>query len=221
MRVSRSDLAGIEVRLTAPFPVKGFVEREEPRDQDGKRKVTGVYLIPTGASADVQVAAFHAQDGSFVLKNVYRGRYRVLPVGFVPAYYVASVWYGDQDVTTQPIEVMNPPLPLKVVYRSGAGRAAGTVDHGEGAWVVLVPQDEALRDADQFVRTARCAAYGKFAIDSLRPGSYYAFAFDRVRKEMLEDVEFMRKIVPRAVRVEVRHGETANFDLVPQVWPDY
>jgi hypothetical protein len=86
---------------------------------------------------------------------------------------------------------------------------------------VLVPQDEALRDPDQFIRTARCAAYGKFAIESLRPGSYYAFAFDRVRKEMLEDVEFMRKIVPRAVRVEVRHGETANFDLVPQVWPDY
>jgi hypothetical protein len=221
VHVSRSDLAGIEVRLTAPFPVKGFVEREEPRDKDGNRKVTGVYLIPQAASADVQVAAFHEQDGSFVLKNVYRGRYRVLPVGSVPGYYVASVWYGDQDVTTQAIDVMNPPLPLKVVYRSGAGRAAGTVDRGEGAWVVLVPQDEALRDPDQFIRTARCAAYGKFAIDSLRPGSYYAFAFDRVRKEMLEDVEFMRKIVPRAVRVEVRHGEAANFDLVPQLWPDY
>jgi len=112
-------------------------------------------------------------------------------------------------------------LPLRVVYKSGAGRATGTVERGEGAWVVLVPQDEALRDSDQFIRTARCAAYGKFAIDNLRPGSYYAFAFDRVRKEMLEDVEFVRKIVPRAVRVEVRHGEAANFDLVPQVWPDY
>jgi len=78
-----------------------------------------------------------------------------------------------------------------------------------------------LRDSDEFIRTARCAAYGKFAIDSLRPGSYYAFAFDRVRKEMLEDVEFVRKIVPRAVRVEVRQGEAANFDLVAHVWLDY
>ena len=221
VHVSRSDLADIEVRLTAPFPVKGFVEREEPRDKDGNRKVTGVYLIPQGASADVQTAAFHEQDGSLVLKNVYRGRYRVLPVGFVPGYYLASVWYGDQDVTTQAIDVMSPPLPLRVVYKSGAGRATGTVERGDGAWVVLVPQDEALRDSDQFIRTARCAAYGKFAIDSLRPGSYYAFAFDRVRKEMLEDVEFVRKIVPRAVRVEVRQGEAANFDLVAQVWPDY
>jgi hypothetical protein len=140
VHVSRSDIAGIEVRLTAPFSVKGFVEREEPRDKDGNRKVTGVYLIPQGASADVQVAAFHEQDGSFVLKNVYRGRYRVLPVGLVPGHYVESVWYGEQEVTTRAIDVMNPPLPLKVVYRSGAGRAAGTVERGEGAWVVLVPQ---------------------------------------------------------------------------------
>src|SRR4029077_1247660 len=117
-----------------PFPLKGSVEREEPRDPDGNRKVTGVYLIPQGATADVQVAAFHEQDGSFVLKNVYRGRYRVLPVGFVPGYYVASVLYGDRDVTTHAIEVMTRPLPLKVVYRSGTGRAAGTVERGEGAW---------------------------------------------------------------------------------------
>jgi hypothetical protein len=153
-----------------------------------------------------------------VLKNVYRGRYRVLPVGYVPGYYVASVWYGDQDVTTQAIEVMSPPLPLKVVYRSGAGRAAGTVDRGEGAWVVLVPQDEALRDPDQFIRTARCGAYGKFTIDSLRPGGYYAFAFDRVRKEMLEDVEFMRKIVAHAVRVEVRRTSSALNSESQWLW---
>jgi hypothetical protein len=221
LHVSRSDVDSIKVRLTAPFPVKGFVERDEPRDKDGKRKLTSVYLIPQEASRDIQESVFHEQDGSFVLKNVYPGRYRVLPAGFVPGYYVASTWYGDQEVTTGTIDIVDPPLPLKVVYRSGAGRVSGTVDRGEGKWVVLVPQDEALRDPFQFIRTAKCGTHGKFAIDNLRPGSYYAFAFDRVRKEMLEDVEFVRKIVQSAVRVDVRHGEAANLDLNPQVWPDY
>ncbi len=219
--VSRSDVEGIEVRVTAPFPVKGFVEREEPRDQEGNRKASVVFLIPQAASQDMQVGAPHNQDGTFVLKNVYRGRYRVLPAGYAQGYYVASIWYGDQEVTTQAIEVVNPPLPLRIVYKSGAGRAAGTVDRGEGTWVVLVPQDEALRDPSQFIRRARCEANGKFAIDSLRPGSYYAFAFDRIRIEMLEDVEFVRTLVPRAMRVEIRHGEVAHLDLAPQVWPDY
>lgn len=221
VRVPRQDLPDVSVRLGPPFAAAGVVEREEPRDGEGKRKVTAVYLIPEEASADVQVSAFHAQDGSFVLKNVYRGRYRVLPAGFVPGYYVASVWYGDQEVTSRAIEIADPPLPLRVVYKSGAGRAAGTVDRGDGAWAVLVPQDEALRDSDQFVRMARCGAGGRFSIGSLRPGSYYAFAFDRVQREMFEDVEFVRRLMPRAVRVEVRAGGTADFTLAPEVWPDY
>ncbi len=221
VHVSRRDVSGIEVRVTAPFAVKGFVDREEPRDKDGSRKVTEVYLIPQGAPPDFEESTFHEQDGSFVLKNVYAGRYRVLPVGYVPGYYVASIWYGDQEATTQAVDIVSPPLPLKIVYRSGAARAIGTVERGEGTWVVLVPQDEALRDPSQFIRTAKCEAHGRFSIDSLRPGSYYAFAFDRIDKEMLEDVEFVRKLLPHAVRVEVRHGETANLELRPQVWPDY
>lgn len=221
VHVSRRDINGIEVRVTAPFLVKGFVDRDEPRDNDGNRKVTAVYLIPQGTSSDVQESTFHELDGSFVLKDVYAGRYRVLPAGYVPGYYVASVWYGDREVTTQAIDIVNPPLPLRVVYRSGAARATGKVERGEGAWAVLVPQEEALRDAHQFIRRAKCDSDGRFSVESLRPGSYFAFAFDRVEPEVLEDVEFVRKLVSRAVRIELRHGETASLELRPQIWPDY
>lgn len=221
VRVSREDRTGVEIRVALPFPLTGKVEREEPRDREGNRKRTAVYLIPQGATSNLQTETFHEQDGSFLLKSVYAGRYRVLPAGYVPGYYVASVWYGDQDVTTQAIEIANPPLPLRVVYKSGASRATGTVDRGEGRTVVLIPQDEALRDAHQHIRTAKCAANGRFLIESLRPGSYYALAFDRVRAEQLEDVEFVRTLTPRAARLEVRPGETATVDLSPQIWPDY
>ncbi len=221
VRISRSDVMGVEARVSRPFPLRGAVNRDEPRDQDGKRKVTGIYLMPEGASGDVQESVFHEQDGGFVLKNVYPGRYRVLPVGYVPGYYVASIRYGDQEVTTQAIDIVNPPLPLKIVYNNGAGRATGSVDHGEDSWVILVPRDESLRDADQHIRSVKCGPGGRFAIDSLRPGAYYAFAFDRLRKEMLGDVEFVRNLASRAVRVEVRHGESVNLELDRLVWPDY
>lgn len=221
LRVSRRDLAGIEVRLAAPFPVEGFVEREEPRDQEGNRKVTGVYLIPQGATPDFQESAFHDQDGRFVLKSVYPGRFRVLPVGYVPGYYVSAVWYGDQEITTSEIEIVNPPLPLRVLYKSGAASLTGIVERGGGAEVVLVPQDEALRDQHQFIRSAKSDSSGKFSIGSLRPGSYYAFAFDRLHRAMLEDVDFVRRLTPRAVRVTLRHGETASVELRAQPWPEF
>lgn len=220
--VSRRNVSGIEVRLTGPFEVKGSVDREEPRDRDGNRKVSGVYLIPQGVEPrDYQESAFHEQDGSFVLKRVYAGQYRILPVGYVPGYYIASILYGDQEVTTQTVSIRNPPLPIRINYRQGAASVTGTVEKGEGMWVALVPQDEALRDPHQFIRTAKCEEHGRFSIGSLRPGSYYAYAFDRVQREMLADVEFVRKLAPYARRVELRHGETANLELRPHTWPDF
>ncbi len=221
VRVSRRDLTGVELRLSTPFPVKGTVEREEQRDSEGSRKVTAIYLMPENATPDLQTSTFHEQDGTFQLKKVHAGKYRVVPAGFVPDYYLASVWYGDQEVTTRAIDIVNPPLPLRIVYKKGAGRVGGTVEKGEGTSVVLVPEDEALRDSDQFIRSAKCGEGGRFSIDTLRPGRYYAFAFDRLEQELLEDAAFVRKLVSQAARVEVRAGETANLELRPQTWPDY
>lgn len=84
VRVAKTDREDVELRLSLPFPLTGAVEREEPRDTQGNRKVTAIYLIPQGASADIQTETVHQQDGSFTLKKVYPGRYRVLPAGYVP-----------------------------------------------------------------------------------------------------------------------------------------
>src|SRR5437763_1541208 len=62
-------------------------------------------------------------------------------------------------------------------YRTDGGTVRGTVEDCGGATVVLAPQDPNLQYPD-FIRRAACQQNGWYEITGLRPGEYYAFAFD-------------------------------------------
>jgi hypothetical protein len=216
--VARRDLDHIDVRLARPFTLHGFVDRDEPRDAEGNRQVTAVTLIPEPSRPELQVLKFHEQDGSVELKNVYPGRYEIMPLGFRPGYYLDSVKLGDREVLGQKVDLFEGVALARVVYKSGAPTVRAQVEKGDGVFVVLVPQDDALM-TDQFIRRATVAD-GRCEIGSLRPGDYYAFAFDRIDMAALEDPFFVRTLVPRAEKVHVDKGETASVSLKVTPWPE-
>ena len=216
--LEKHDLQRAELRLFPPFAMEGFIERDEPRDADGKRKVTGVYLMPEGGEGK-QVMAFHEQDGAIRFPKVQPGRYTIFPVGFVPNYYVEAVKLGDREVMSRPVDLNGGAVPFRIIYRSNAGRVRGAVEKGGLSTVALVPQDEALLDG-QFIRTAKCDANGRFEVGSLKPGEYYAFAFDRVDRDALADATFVRNLQPVAALVHVEAGKAADVDLKVTPWPE-
>jgi hypothetical protein len=217
--VARREVEGVQIRLARPFELKGFVEREEPRDQAGKRKVSGVSLMPADGRPDLGVLDFHVQDGNIVLKNVYPGRYEIHPLGYLPGFYLASVKLGDREVIGQQVELSESSPAFRVTYEANAPRVRGQVDKGEGSTVVLISQDEAFMNG-QFLRTAVIGADGRFEIGSLRPGEYYALAFDRVDTDALHDPAFVRGLSAGAVKVHVENGETPMIELKVTRWPE-
>jgi len=216
--LDKHDIDGVVLRLFPPFAMEGFIEREEPRDSEGKRKLTGVYLLPEGGEGK-QVMAFHEQDGVIRFPKVQPGLYTISPVGFVPNYYVESVKLGDREVMSRPVDLTSGAVPFRVIYRPNAGRVRGTVEKGGLSTVALVPQDEALLDG-QFIRTAKSDASGRFEVGSLKPGEYYAFAFDRVDRDALADVSFVRNLHSLAALVHVEAGKSADVDLKMTPWPE-
>lgn len=216
--VDKSDVERVAVRLYAPFILTGFIDRADPPGADGKRRLTGVYLIPQGGEGR-QVLAFHEQDGSIRFPKVQPGRYVILPVGYIPGYYVESVKMGDRDVMAKPVELTDGSIPFRVVYRGNAGRVRGTVEKGGGSIAAIVPADEALLDG-QFIRTVKCDDAGRFEVGSLRPGDYYAFAFDRAETAALTDVAFVRSLRSVAVPVHVEAGQPADVELKVTPWPE-
>ena len=125
--ITRRDVENQQVRLYPPFTMAGFVDREERRDSKGERKVTGVFL--EGTDEVLRAHAFHNQDGSFTIKDVYPGRYRIVPMGFVAGYYVDSVMLGERDVMNQEVDLAPGSPPLRVNYRANAGKVRGSVEN--------------------------------------------------------------------------------------------
>ncbi|MDE3166250.1 MAG: carboxypeptidase regulatory-like domain-containing protein [Acidobacteriota bacterium] len=216
--IDRGPLAAVGLRLYPPFALSGFIERADPPDAAGKRKATGVYLIPQDGDGR-QVIAFHEPDGSIRFPKVQPGRYVISPVGYIPGSYVESVTLGGRDVTARPVDLPDGALPFRVVYRANAGRVRGTVEKGAGSIVAIVPADEALLDP-QFIRAVRCDDAGRFEVGSLRPGDYFAFAFDRTDNAALSDPVFIRGLRGVAVAVHVEAAQPADVELRVTPWPE-
>jgi hypothetical protein len=120
---------------------------------------------------------------------------------------------------TRPVELTDGAIPFRVVYRPNAGRVRGSVEKGAGTTIALVPQDEALLDG-QFIRTVKCDASGRFEVGSLKPGEYYAFAFDRIDRDALTDASFVRNLRSAASPVHVDAGKAADLELKVTSWPE-
>lgn len=210
--VAKSDADRVRIDLSPPFEVEGFVERDEPRDASKMRKVSGIALEGLDGGARVG-PIFHDQEGRFRLRGVYPGRYRVLPLGFVPGWYVDSVLAGEQEAMKSGVELRPNGPPLRITYKPNAGRVRGVLDRAVGTQVVLLPVEEEFWDA-QFIRTARVGNGGQFDVGSLRPGEYYVFAFAQpVDSDVLSDPPSVRPILQSGVRVPVKAGEISEVKL--------
>jgi hypothetical protein len=90
--------------------------------------------------------------------------------------------------------------------------------------VVLAPKEPALQNSEM-IRWGRCNAAGRFDIGDLRPGGYYAAAFDRVNDLELYygaviDPALLAKIIGHASGIAVEAGQSTPLTLTLTAWPD-
>jgi hypothetical protein len=203
--VEHEDLDDVEVRLRMPFPMNVEIEGEGLRQ---------------GVSAAGMLALGPVDGGLFVPPlgkgaSVYPGRYRLESV--VPGYYVAAVTLGDRDVLGQTIDLASGSATLHVVFKRASSGLRGTVEKGEGASVLVWPQNAAETVT---VNQVTCGPNGTFEASGLLPGTYYAAAFDHVVGAELADAAFLRTLAASAVPVQVDDGATSAVQLSVNRWPE-
>lgn len=207
------DLDHQDLRLKPAFTIHGRVEFGAVSGFSGKRPPVVAMLAP--AHGGPLYGEYHQEeDGNFRIDGIYEGAYRVHAIGGngVGNYYLASILLGDREILAQSVDLAPGSLPLRIVYQSNGGSVRGTVEDCAGAEVVLVPQDAALR-LNELIRRATCNEGGRYEISQVRPGDYYAFAFDDSPFKLDALSRFVEAMLNQAVTVTVRPGEGVTADL--------
>jgi hypothetical protein len=192
--IAGRDAEGLDLRLNAPFslPVEFALETS-----DSTAKVAGSLLLKPDWGGPAPASSTD-KTGNSKIESVYPGRYLVVSLPLAGrGYYLASVTLGDRDILGQLVEIDSGAVPLKISYRADGGAIRGTVEDCGAATIAI----------------EHCTADNRFEIHNLRPGRYYAFAFDQFDTNRSEFLSTLPAIVNKAVSVEVRANETANVDL--------
>ena len=208
------DLERVQLRLSPPFTVRGHVVRESPANAQIKRAPILVLLGPSGGGRVFHQGAVDADD-QFQIDGVFPGRYTVRPIPPGPPYYLASITMGERELPfQQAIDLISGALPLTIVYKSNGGGVRGTVENCGSATVVFYPQDPGLQ-ISEFEPRAKCGDGGRFEIANMRPGEYYAFAFEQPPglEAMFFGFSLDQGLINQATHVTVRPGEFTVADL--------
>jgi len=209
------DIDDLQIRFSAPFTVEGSVELAGATGSETPAVVKNVSVHLDGLNAPGQ----KKPDGSFRLMDVVAGEHWIIaPPGLPGGYYLASVSLGGRDVTGQAVNLQPGTPPIQIVYKSNAGTVSGTVvkpdgDAGDGAAVVLIPEASLDSLTPDFGRVCPSGPGGGFEIESVKPGSYYAFAVNHLEVAKFYDPETARKIAAGAARVQVTEGSAVSVSL--------
>ncbi|HEY7335650.1 MAG TPA: carboxypeptidase-like regulatory domain-containing protein [Bryobacteraceae bacterium] len=205
--VGRDDIDDVEVHIARPFNLRGTLEWKSgdpvsQRASNPRVRFSPVTLVATdGDSVHMGIV----EAGEVLFENVLPGRYTAV----VQPGLAARIFLGDYEVTDQSFMVAAAGPRLRVALGTRSGTVRGTVEKGEGATVVLLPQQPGGVAIGQ---TIRCGAGGSFQSSEVSPGDYYIAAFDRM-DGLFPSAEMVGLMPSRGASVRVEEGSAATATL--------
>jgi hypothetical protein len=204
--VGSHDMENVALPVAPPVALSGQIELD---GEPGHRCEGEAFLAPVDGQGERAHAEF--SETGFRFDSVYPGRYRliVLPGWNSRRHYLESVRLGERDITVDEFDVVPGMTPFRVVLKTGGARVQGAVENGNGGAVVLTPQKERLRFRPFIVVIPFDRA--TFALDNVRPGDYYVFAFrGSFNADEMRNPTYARAYLDGATTVRLERGVTSK-----------
>jgi hypothetical protein len=195
----------LQIRVAAPFKLIGAIEwkSDDPLGQQASnsRLLFAVLTLVKADSNEFGRSGF-VDSGGLLFDYILPGRYRAI----VKPGLSAQIFLGESEVTGQTFALTAGGPRLRIVLKTWSGTVRGTVENGEGATVVLVPQ---RNDGISIGQTLRCGAGGSFELNEVSPGGYYIAAFDHM-DGLFPSAEMLSLVGTRGTAVSVEEGLAAT-----------
>ena len=209
------DIDGLELAFRPNVDVKGRVRFDGDPQPGLDLTSLSVTLTPLVASMGFAGSMRSALDleGSFELRNVGEGDYRISIDPLAGDAYVKTMKYGGADAAGKALSVGEAPGTLEVVLSAGGARVEGVVTEDDkpaaGALVTVVP-DSGRADLRKVGRTGQ---NGRYSVGGLAPGDYTVYAFDDVPEVSSTGSDGLKEYQDKARKITVEEKGRATADL--------
>jgi hypothetical protein len=219
--IRNENLEDLMFPLNGGVTVTGSILHEDGSAVPAGRMIVG--LEETGIPLAVAPPGQVAKDGTFSIKNAAPFAYRLQLSGIPQGTFVKTATLDGVDAIRNVLDLTHGGGELRIVLAKGATSVTGAVkkekDQETGGVIVSLWSQEAESGmANQGVYTAAADQYGKFTFPTLRPGTYYAAAWESIDSGLAQTRAFLTQMTPDAVKVEVKQGAaaTAEAPLIPK-----
>lgn len=225
------DLHNLRLALGPSPTIPVNVQMEPTRTPNGPRAASriaqggppiSVRLAGTQPNAAEVYATFDKEHSSqLLLQNIEPGRYTAV-IDSRESWYVASAEYGQTNLLTDDLVLApgSPPLPINVVLRNDSASVTGTVTVPDGfttqVTIVAVPQRSSKGAPGityWYPPRDKSTQPPEFHLDSLAPGDYELFAFDRADGIEYTNRDVIQSYESMATQVTLAPSQRAKIAL--------
>jgi protocatechuate 3,4-dioxygenase beta subunit len=220
--VADKEIENVRLDLRAGAEVKCVIRVERPHNevhdlpqgawQSSPMGAMVMLRSPDGGLSRAIAATQDLPGGPFRLRDIPPGSYWVDVTNLPVAFYVKSIRFGEQDVTTVPLKVSQPGVEpqLEVILSDRTATLSGIVVGASGGpvQVMLAPASRELERVGRLVKGTVSGVGGTFRFEGVAPGQYVVLAFEDAEPGLAEDPEFRAGFLGSGTEVEL--GPSGN-----------
>jgi hypothetical protein len=223
LSVTGEDINGMVVVGTRGAKASGTIAFDGGATPEG---ITNIRVTAPSADADsnpLQMLGGSSvkESGAFDVEGLMGTR--IFRLGNVPkGWFLKRVTFNGEDVTDKGVEFKPGEdvrgLAIELTNRSTS--IAGTVTDDKGTaqkdyTVVVFPEDQTkwTLPINRWMSSTRPDQDGRFKVNALPPGSYYALAVEFVAAGEWQDPEWLARAAKKATRITLDEGASKTLDL--------